>query len=510
MDGSYFQYIRMGDEYVGNIKITASGNRYGILSLSPTKRILVKYDSNAIDAEDDCSTLTDPASADDDEVEDRFGCETNVVRVLFLFTPLVAGGALPPNTVAAQVIAELNGTCLASGISSSDALFVPAGVMLLPGFVENTYIEDDANDVCENATAQSLRNSTYADLVILFTGPHLTSSTVGHAVGTTEKKAYCAAEISAANTGFTGTHELGHVLGANHQRCDICDAGSCEPNWPFIEAFGFDMAGGPGVGNFTTMMTTLACPGTRITQWSNPDTPFMGLPTGDNNNNNAKKIKKRAGKAACFRPDPPLNSPPDPTFLVSISGDAEICNVQGYYPYQSSIMGQATNPLTYLWEVSETGIYNYTTVSTTNTWLLTNPAILPGTWTTVRLTVTDANNNSSFDFFQIKRITCFGGGKGGDDRSSSSDFQATAFDKPVEIAVMPNPVSEQLRIAGMSFGNKLDISDLNGRVIKSFEFNDHESTEALLDLSNLSAGMYFLSVKSNSPSISTKIKFIKL
>ncbi len=518
MDGSYFQFIKIGNEYVGNIKITVNGNHYGILSISPTKWVLVKYDSNAIEVEDDCSTLVDPASAtDDDEVEDRFGCEVNVIRVLFLYTPFVEGGALSPTTVADKVISELNGTCMASGISSADATFINAGVMLLPGFVEKPEIEDDANDVCENSTAQSLRNSTYADLVILFTGDHPTGNAVGNAVGTTENKAYCAAEIYYADAGFTGTHELGHVLGANHQRCLTCYATSCEPDWPLIKAFGYKF-GNAMYGPFRTMMATNGCDAERVTRWSNPEMLFMvgngagGFITGTNNDNNAKKVKRRAGKAACFRPNPPPSSNPGPTFLVSISGPAEVCNVQGYYPYQSSISsGQSiAYPLTYLWEISETGIYDYTTVSTTNTWLLTQPSTLPGTWTTVRLTVTDANNQSTFDFFQIYRITCLGGGKGGDDRSSSAVFQTTPFDKSGQIAVMPNPVGEQLRITGLSFGNRLDVLDLNGRVINSFEFNDHESTEALLDLSNLIAGMYFLSIKSNTPAILNKIKFVKL
>lgn len=332
----------MGDEYIGNIKIAATGNHYGILSLSPTKRVLVKYDSNIFDAEDECSTITDPASADDDEVEDRFGCEVNVVRVLFLYTPFVAGGALSPTTVADQVITELNGTCMASGISSSDVLFVKAGVKLLPGFVENSKIKDDANDVCGNSTAHDLRNSTYADLVILFTGPHPTSGPVGNTVGITENKAYCAAEIFYANTGFTGTHELGHVLGANHQRCVNCGGDSCEPDWPLINAFGYKWGGGSGGEEFRSMMSTNSCNATRVTRFSNPEVLWQVTGntyalTGTNNDNNAKKIKRRAKKAACFREGPPPStSGASYTFLASINGPAEVCNVQSYYPTKLS------------------------------------------------------------------------------------------------------------------------------------------------------------------------------
>ncbi|TAK42379.1 MAG: hypothetical protein EPO28_07405 [Saprospiraceae bacterium] len=435
LNGSYFRIVKWQDGVSGSAYIATSENYYGIISLSPTRTVLVRYDEEIIESQNSCGTEVIEEGEDDDEVEDRFGCESDIIRVLFLFTPAAAAtGIDPPATVAQTIIAELNSTANGSGV---DAIFVPANVTLLSGFVENTDIHDDLDDVCENSTAQNLRDASYADIVVLLTGPHPGIGAIGTAfLKASNARAYAVAEIDPAGDGtMTATHEVGHILGARHQRCLTCDVSSCD-NWSNHH--------GTLVGNtMKTVMTQLTCqPGrTRIGRWSNPDTPFMGLATGSDENNNAKKVKKRAGKVSCFREDPPWSGdPPGALFLVTISGPEEVCNTQGYYPYQVNIPPAPgiVYPLSYVWEVSETGIYNYTQVSTSSSWILMNPANLPGTWTTLRVTVTDAAGHTSFDFFQIHRIDCFGEGSGGEDRSASVG-QSLFVPFNGQVSVTPNP-----------------------------------------------------------------------
>jgi len=255
------------------------------------------------------------------------------------------------------------------------------------------------------------------------------------------------------------------------------------------------------------------CAGTRVLRWSNPDSDFMGMETGNWWNNNAKKIKNRAGRIACFRPNPPPNSFPGAQFLVEITGDDEVCNTQQYIPYQSNVppSPNIAYPLTYLWEVSATGVGNYTQVSTSNSWMLFDASTLPGTWTTVRLTVTDANNNVSFAFFEIHKVSCFGGGKGEmEDRSSANLDQSMIDLDNNQVSANPNPVSESLYLKGLENGSKVTIHDANGRLFGTFDVQVEEGEAILLNISYLSAGVYIATVGQPGQEQPSKIKFIKI
>jgi hypothetical protein len=72
------------------------------------------------------------------------------------------------------------------------------------------------------------------------------------------------------------------------------------------------------------------------------------------------------------------------------------------------------------------------------------------------------------------------------------------------LKIYPNPTSDHLYITG----NNLDIqnvfvSDLNGRVLKSFDFSS--VSEAVVDLTGLTNGVYIVSVKSEEDTVNKKI-----
>ena len=72
------------------------------------------------------------------------------------------------------------------------------------------------------------------------------------------------------------------------------------------------------------------------------------------------------------------------------------------------------------------------------------------------------------------------------------------------LRVYPNPTSDNLFITG----NNLDmqnvfVSDLNGRILKSFNFDS--VSDAVLDLSELTNGVYIVSIKSDQGTVNKKI-----
>lgn len=72
------------------------------------------------------------------------------------------------------------------------------------------------------------------------------------------------------------------------------------------------------------------------------------------------------------------------------------------------------------------------------------------------------------------------------------------------LQVYPNPTSDNIYIKGanLSIQNIL-VSDLNGRILKSFDYAN--VSETVLNLSDLSNGVYFVSIKSDEGTISKKI-----
>ena len=129
----------------------------------------------------------------------------------------------------------------------------------------------------------------------------------------------------------------------------------------------------------------------------------------------------------------------------------------------------------------------------------------------VRLTVTDANNNVSFDFFEIKRVTCFGGGKGVDNRSSSqTSAPAEASIESGQVSAMPNPVSETFVLKGLLAESQLTILDANGYVLRVLDIPSEIGGEITVDVSDLCAGVYLASIKRPEQEAPVKIKFVKI
>jgi hypothetical protein len=482
IDGSSLRLTQINSEVSGFGFNAKTGNSYRINGISKDKSTISLYDKTKTKEVIDCNTeiAEDDKDDEDDSVDDRGDCGTNLIRVLFVYTLKDANNIPSTTTVASEIIELSNTACYASGLTQTDVHFVSAGVVLMPDFFTGSSIIDDVKHMRRsNSGVHELREQYYADIVMLLTG-------TGHidAVGVSDG-AFCVSEMESAISELTATHEFGHTLGARHQRCETCNVEGCNR---FTDHHGFLVG-----DNQRTIMAQGkgSCCGVRerVGRFSNPFVPLMGQITGDYRNNNVHKIYKRAGKVSCYMPDPPSSSTFGvfPNFLISISGLNQVCNTQGYYPFQSIITGgdNAILPLTYLWEISPTGYGNWTQVSTSSSYVLMNPNTFSSDWITIRLTITDAVNNIATSFKEIKRVNCVGTGSG--DRAGKN-FESIVEKSKSQINVAPNPGYDLISINGINSESMITILDIQGKSIYSKLVK--ENTDLSLSILSIPSGFY--------------------
>lgn len=177
-DGSIIDFSKFSDgSYYGGIFNGYDNSRYQILSLSPGRCLLTKhtsgiYTNNDCAAEGDLIVDSPEDDGTDIEVEDRTGCEVNLIRVLFLYTPAAAATGLNPSDIAFACISDLNAAASTSGIPNGSVSYHFAGISAI-SFTESIIgnISSDRASIIANTTAQSLRNTYSADIVVLLTGP---------------------------------------------------------------------------------------------------------------------------------------------------------------------------------------------------------------------------------------------------------------------------------------------------------------------------------------------------
>lgn len=204
--------------------VSSTDKKYTSANIALGKYILLEYEDWTVkenllgcgneDEEDDDEDEFDNEDDDetDEEIEFRGSCDGNTIRVLVLYTA-AAAVIDAPVVVAKKIIDELNSTTRLSGLNYFDINFALANTVLLEGFVEDREsMSDDLDRLRNHTVAKQLRNDNLADVVILLTRPiYIDVAGIGY-LKAKNAKAYCIAEITAAKTNFTGSHEIGHIL----------------------------------------------------------------------------------------------------------------------------------------------------------------------------------------------------------------------------------------------------------------------------------------------------------
>lgn len=497
-NGSTFRMGKFGSEYLGDLYVAANGYHYSILNLSSNKYILVKRPPGFLENIGGCGTLPEADMESSEEAGDRTGCESNIIRVLFLYTAAASTSStgINPLTLAPTILAELNASTSASGLAPFDIAFASAGVMLLPGFIESGAMVTDIVSLPGNAAAVALRNGAFADLVILITDDlYPASGKAGIARGTavSSEMAFCLVINIHAATGIFGSHELAHLIGARHQRCSNCDYDptSCDD---LTNAHGYNVG-----GDFETIMRDEPCHGTRITRFSNPNAPFMGLSTGTPSNNNAKKLKDRAARVACFRA---TTTPGVGGYEVFLSAPTYICNGDDEMPvaatFGSSIF---LPPVSLTWEFSATGVGGWMiqTYCNGSQCTLTGLDIFSSDFF-VRVTACDSEGNCVSAMQRVKVVLC-GGGGGGDRNPMTNNTNIVS----TRLQVFPNPATDQLHILGLDDSATVTITDASGKTVFLKNGAWPAKGQETIDISGFAPGLYFVSVQQNQSVHQTKI-----
>lgn len=483
VDGGFIQVSKSANDLMGTIYNSSEGRYYGLQSLSAETAVLLKYNEGFIPSGDVCPVFSD---AEDEHQEastthvEASSCDNqnNTIRVLFLFSPAAAGKLPSMSAFAGMIIGQLNTSTYSSGLSPSEVVFEMANALPLPGFTENGCSTITLNDLKSNEIAKSLRNDNWADIVCLIVDDVNLGippcDATGNAVNDANAgNAFCFSEITGARFKFKATHGIGHIIGLKHQRCTNCFNIRC--SWSNDYPHGYKISDA-----FRTIMADCDDP-VRVSRWSADNVPFLGMETGNQKNNNARKLRERAATVACFNPS---NPPAMPT-SVFVAGPPSLC-VGGTQTY--SMAGQG-NPFLAVWEMrTNNSLWTPLGVGPS----ITVAGTVPGTTIYLRLTVPGVGSATK----AISVAYCINNGES-DDREDNWEYDTDIND----LAVYPNPVTQELFITKTTESDKIIVSDMHGKVLVS----TLGKPEMSIDMAKFSNGIYFVTIMTKSNSQHFKI-----
>ncbi|HAD12845.1 MAG TPA: hypothetical protein DCF33_10465, partial [Saprospirales bacterium] len=288
------------------------------------------------------------------------------VKILVLYTSKAAEEIDNVTNFILGLIAQSNQALRNSGVTHSELTFVLAGKELLSDFEETGNITNDLTALRTNSTAISLRNSLFADCVVLLTnGDYSTNSSpvygLAPSCGPADELSFAIVQVNAAASRMSFVHELGHLFGCRHSQGNL--NGGCEPT--FNRPYEFDLSFWKK--NYNTIMESGVKKKKRIPHFSNPDVTYRGHATGTFGDtsgvaetNNARQFREQACIVGAYRSSNDLRA--------IIYGDDRWCvsSLGIPIPLVAQASGGGPGPYTYLWQISSDGInYDPTPLSTT-------------------------------------------------------------------------------------------------------------------------------------------------
>lgn len=463
--------------------ITVGNNVYEIQDLGNHINVLVQVDETKF-TEAECATKSftsenNSVQEDSQEIDEissiqAYGLAT--VRILVLYTQNAVNSVANINDVATLGVQQMNTAISNSEVTNFNVEL--AGVQQL-NFNETTDIMADVQNLTNNSTAQSYRNSYEADVVILLTnGNYGSTFGVVRDIGPINNYAYGIVEVDAAAARYTFAHEVAHLFGARHDT---------DPTAGYAHAHNFLTGTYPYQTTRRTILNSLPAGEARILHYSNPNVFYNSVATGTSSRNNARKLSEQGATVSYFRSYTP--------YSVTISGPRWGDNA-GTYTWVANVT-KGTAPFTFQWHYSYDGSnYQYpfgSTQSVTNQLPVDKDLFL-------RVTVTDATGAQVTDYFMTSNNSGEGCIKCMADETSAIDLN---YDEAIngQQNMYPNPAKDNVTI---QFETEIDgslasltIYDFSSKVVMFKELGKSRKGRHLTNISvaDLEPGLYVLKLQ---------------
>ncbi len=299
-DESYLLIVQCSNIVIGNV--FWQGQHYQIRDIGGVHTLLL-IDQAGLAPE------LDPIGPVTEEVEplpeDRpMNDPPNRIDVLVVYTDLAAvkvGGDKYLHAETLLAVEETNLSFLMSGVEDLRLELLPPQRI---SYSETNDFSVDLDWLTYSSSIQQLRDSLNADIVVMLIGnyPSATTSGLAHTLPFSspyfEKYAFAVVSAKHATRNFTFGHEIGHLLGCDHETSNAKDA---VRHTDATDAYGFV---NPAQG-WRTIMATQLSGGKRIPRWSNPNRKYGSDATGmigpDSSTFNARVIERNKARVANYR-----------------------------------------------------------------------------------------------------------------------------------------------------------------------------------------------------------------
>jgi len=216
------------------------------------------------------------------------------IDVMILYTKFAASHYIRhPADILALAIEEANESFANSGLGNITLRLVHSGVIDYDGRSDDhfTHLYRMVDGVGPLKEVKRLRNEKRADIVGLVIDNPLGCG-LSTRVAPDSEEAFFVVHHSCALISYSIAHEIGHIIGARHDRM-------VDPmTKPYAYAHGYING-----SKWRTLMSYKegcgGCP--RIPFWSNPRIMYMGEPTGTAGNDAARVILQEAERVSKFR-----------------------------------------------------------------------------------------------------------------------------------------------------------------------------------------------------------------